>query len=99
MAKDDDSAAGGSAGPLSKPAHADPEVLAARLMDDKADAQSKATAAQEFKELLELFHNNNYAQYIKAMVPASLHALANVPCSMRSDSSEQVSSHRQRLMM
>lgn len=84
------SAVAGTTAPSSRPPHADPEVIAAKLTDEKGDMQSKAAAAQEFKELLELYHNNNYAHYVKNMVPASLKALKTIPCSMLSDSPEQV---------
>lgn len=84
------SAVGGTAAP-SRPSHVDlPEAVAAKLTDEKGDMQSKAAAAQEFKELLELYHNNNYAHFVKNMVPASLKALETIPCSMLSDSPEQV---------
>jgi len=73
-----------------RPPPPDPEALAAKLLDEKADAQTKATAAQDFKELLEIYHNSNYAHYVKHMLPASLKALSTVPCSMQTDSPEQV---------
>lgn len=85
------SAAGG---PSSRSVTADPETLAVKLMDVKTDAQSKAGAAQELKEVLEVYHQgqNNLTHYIKHMVPAALHVLQNTPCSMQTDAPEQVGS-------
>ena len=87
-------AGAGAASSASNPSRStppDPETIAAKLLDDKADAQTKATAAQDFKELLEIYHNSNYAHYVKHMLPASLKALESVPCSMQTESPEQVS--------
>jgi transformation/transcription domain-associated protein len=76
---------------INRPPPPDPEALAAKLLDEKSDYQTKATAAQDFKELLEIYHNSNYAHYVKHMLPASLKALSTVPCSMQTDAPEQVS--------
>lgn len=76
---------------INRPPPPDPEALAAKLVDEKSDAQTKAIAAQDFKELLDIYHNSNYAHYVKHMLPASLKALSTVTCSMQTDSPEQVS--------
>lgn len=67
----------------------DLEGIANRLTNEKSDAQTKAAAAQEFKDILDMFHGANFAQYARHMLQASMKALASIPCSFQTDAPEQ----------
>ncbi|WFC97412.1 transcription-associated protein 1 [Malassezia yamatoensis] len=71
----------------------DPAAFAKRLADVGLDLREKAAVVAEVREMIEVFVNVDYTQFLSTVLPVQMSLLESTPCAFVSDAPEQKLRH------